>query len=163
VLRVVFSKFRPQDLTIRMLARKALAIGCFSLWLCACATRPPAPPADQSSEPLAEFKGFFRGDQINNDGARVNIEFDVQQNGNEITGTYRCTAGNANCRNQISRGWVKGTTSARGVRVSLQDSSWCLYNLNAFYLNSGEGQYSCYMGASLVDQGTFQINRITPQ
>jgi hypothetical protein len=56
-----------------------------------------------------------------------------------------------------------GTTDARGFRVSLQDTSWCLYSLGTFYQNDGDGEYTCYVGASIVEQGTFDIKRVEAQ
>ena len=115
------------------------------------------------ARPLADFKGMFTGDAISNDGRRVNIALDIQATGDQLGGTYRCSAGNANCRNQITQGWVKGSADARSFRVSLQDSSWCIYTLGTFYLNEGEGEYTCYMGGSIVEQGTFGLKRVAPQ
>jgi hypothetical protein len=115
------------------------------------------------ARPLADFKGMFAGDAISDDGRRVNIALDIQETGDQLGGTYRCTAGNANCRNQITRGWVMGSVDARSFRVSLQDGSWCMFTLGTFYLNEGEGEYTCYMGGSIVEQGTFGLKRVAPQ
>jgi hypothetical protein len=113
--------------------------------------------------PLADFHGMFQGDQISNDGRRVNIAFDVQQKDGELSGTYRCAPGNANCRNQITKGWVMGDVKGRSLRVSLQDTSWCMYSLGTFYVNEGEGDYTCYLGGTIADQGAFSIKRREPK
>jgi len=114
------------------------------------------------ARPLDDFKGRFAGETISGDNRRVKIGFDVQEKGDQISGTYQCAAGNANCRNQMTRGWVSGNVDARGIRVSLQDGSWCLYSLEAFYGNDGEGDYSCYQGGMLVEQGVFSLKRVEP-
>jgi hypothetical protein len=145
-----------------MLLRKAILVAVAAQALSACAFQRPS--ADRGlAEPLADFKGVFAGDSISNDGRRVKITFDIQQSGKEFAGTYRCAAGNANCRNQISQGWVKGSVDASSFRVSLQDGSWCFFTMGAFYLNSGEGDYTCYQGAAIVEQGAFELKRVNPK
>jgi len=114
------------------------------------------------AQPLDDFKGVFAGETISGDNRRVKIGFDVQQKGDQISGTYQCAPGNATCRNQMTRGWVRGNVDARGIRVSLQDGSWCLYSLEAFYGDDGEGDYACYQGGMLVENGVFSLKRAEP-
>ncbi|MGH7839162.1 MAG: hypothetical protein ACREQC_15220, partial [Candidatus Binataceae bacterium] len=120
------------------------------------------PPDPGSVRPLRDFKGLFAGGTVSGDNRRVKISFDVQQKGDQISGTYGCAPGNATCRNQMLKGWVSGNVDARGIRVSLQDGSWCLYNLGVFYVNEGEGDYSCYNGGMLVEHGVFSLKRVEP-
>ena len=117
------------------------------------------PHSDSGPSPLADFNGSFWGDSISDDGRRVKIAFNVERDGDKFTGTYRCSAGNANCRNQMNRGWVRGTIEGRSFRVSLPDTSWCLYTLGNFNSEVGDGDYSCYVNATLIERGTFKIKR----
>jgi hypothetical protein len=126
--------------------------------LAACAAHRPIDTG--SADPLADFNGIFIGDAISSDGHRTTIAFNIQRTGDSFAGDYKCAAGNANCRNQITRGWVSGSVNARSFRVSLQDGSWCRYTLGTFYLREGEGDYSCYIGGELIEQGTFWIKRV---
>jgi len=128
---------------------------------CATASRTQAHDA-VGAQPLGDFKGVFAGDTISDDNRRVKIGFDVQQKGEQISGTYQCAPGNATCRNQMTRGWVSGNVDARGIRVSLQDGSWCLYSLQVFYGDDGEGDYSCYQAGMLVEHGVFSLKRAEP-
>ena len=148
----------------KLFARNRLLVAAMIAILAASCGIGSGPATDTGpARPLEDFKGMFAGDSISNDGRRVNIAFDIQQTGGQLDGTYRCSAGNANCRNQITQGWVKGSVDARSFRVSLQDSSWCMFTLGTFYLNEGEGEYTCYLGGSIVDQGTFGLKRVEPQ
>src|SRR5437899_12902240 len=127
-----------------MIPRKATLLLMTGLLFCACATARHR-AAETPDEPLGDFKGLFTGNAISNDGRRVKLVFDIQRHGSELTGNYNCTAGDANCRNQMTQGWVKGNINSSILRVSLQDGSWCLYNLGMFYLNDAEGDYTCYL------------------
>ncbi len=145
-----------------MTISKTMLLLITALFLCACAARRQR-AAETVDEPLGDFKGFFAGNAISNDGRRVKLALDIQRNGRELTGTYSCAAGNANCRNQMTLGWVRGSIDKSVFRVSLQDGSWCLFNLGLFYLNDGEGDYTCYLGGSIVEQGAFELKRVEPQ
>jgi hypothetical protein len=145
-----------------MIPGKAMLLLTTALLFWACATGRKR-VAEIPDEPLGDFKGLFAGNAISSDGRRVKLVLDIQRNGRELTGNYSCAAGNANCRNQMTQGRVKGSVDESIFRVSLQDGSWCLFNLGMFYLNEGEGDYTCYLGGSIVEQGAFELKRVVPQ
>src|SRR5713226_3655927 len=145
-----------------MIPGKAMLLLITALLFCACATGRQG-VAESPDEPVADFGGLFAGNAISNGGRRVKLVLDIQRSGRELTGNYSCAAGNANCRNQMTQGWVKGNVDESIFRVSLQDGSWCLFNLGMFYLSEGEGGYTCYLGGSIVEQGAFELKRVKPQ
>lgn len=114
--------------------------------------------APDAPDPLMDFTGIWRGTSVSSfNAAKVRISFDMQREGNQLKGSYRCAPGNAVCRNNVQRGWVKGQTSARGFTVSMEDTSWCTFLMDEFYPPVGDGEYTCYMNGGIVDQGTFEI------
>ncbi|HZO83557.1 MAG TPA: hypothetical protein VFB33_17835 [Candidatus Binataceae bacterium] len=128
----------------------------------ACSTaggvRSTPPAAPDAPNPLAEFTGIWKGTSTSSfDAAKVRISFDMQRDGEKLKGTYRCAPFNATCRNNVQRGWVKGQTTARGFTVSMEDTSWCTFLMDEFYPPVADGEYTCYMGGSVVDQGTFEL------
>ncbi len=115
-------------------------------------------PAPDAPDPLMEFTGIWRGTSTSSfNAAKVRISFDMQREGNNLKGTYRCAPFNAICRNNLQRGWVKGQTAARGFTVSMEDTSWCTFIMDEFYPPVGDGEYTCYMGGAMADQGTFEL------
>lgn len=119
-----------------------------------------APPAmAQSADPLMDFTGGWSGTSTSNNSAKVRITFDIHRKGNRFEGSYRCKPLNAVCRNNIHQGWVSGNTDARGFRVEMEDTSWCTFMLENFHPPEGDGEYTCYLSGSIVDQGVFRIKR----
>ena len=117
-----------------------------------------APAAAPDSDPLMDFTGIWRGRSVSTmNAASAKITFNVKREGNQIKGDYRCAPGNAICRNNAERGWVSGQVSARGFRVSMEDSSWCVYYMDEFYAPKARGEYTCYMSGMIADQGTFRL------
>jgi hypothetical protein len=142
-----------------------LLVAMLAVWSCSSTgrVRRTPSPAPDASDPLMEFTGIWRGTSTSSmNAAKVRITFDMQREGAKLKGTYRCAPGNAICRNNIQRGWVKGQTAARGFTVSMEDTSWCTFFMDEFYPPVGDGEYTCYMNASLVDQGTFEIKGPPP-
>jgi hypothetical protein len=122
----------------------------------------PAPGASAaaaaSSEPLADFTGVWKGRQTSYMNAAMRyITFSMRREGNQIKGDFTCKPGNAICRDNAIRGWVRGQTSARGLRVEMEDSSWCTYYMNDFYPPKANGDYLCYMNGAIADQGGFKL------
>ena len=150
---------KVQRLLQKAMDRSRILAGCLAILAASSSSSIPQPTNSVTSNPLADFNGQFWGDSISNNGSRVRIVFDVHRNDHEFTGIYHCSAGNANCRNQMTRGWVRGSTEGRSFRVSLPDSSWCLYRLGTFYMGRAKGEYSCYLDASLLETGTFAVKR----
>lgn len=127
------------------------------LTLCSCAVgRVRHDPG--AGAPLADFVGIWRGTSTSTmSAAKVRISLDVARKDGEFKGTYRCAPYNANCRNNIRRGWARGKTTARTFKIEMQDSSWCLFTLNQFFPPLAKGDYTCYMSGSIVDQGVFKL------
>jgi hypothetical protein len=91
-------------------------------------------------------------------GRTRSIKLALRQEGDKITGQYRCSPGNALCRNGNDRGSIKGTANGNQVNLNillLPDASNCRYTGILVY--NGNGQYTCYLQGSLVEQGTWQV------
>jgi hypothetical protein len=117
--------------------------------------RPPNPDA---TDMLTGFTGVWNGTSTSSvNAAKVKISFDMNRDGNNLKGSYRCAPFNATCRNNIQNGWVHGQTSARGFTVSMEDSSWCTFVLDDFYPPAGDGEYTCYTNGGIADIGTFEV------
>jgi hypothetical protein len=111
-----------------------------------------------SPDPLADFNGVWKGSQVSSmNAASGKITFKIRRQGNEFKGDYLCAAGNAVCRNNTPHGWVTGQVSARGFRVAMEDTSWCMYFMDDFYPPKADGEYTCYMNGGIADQGTFKL------
>jgi hypothetical protein len=107
---------------------------------------------------LTGFTGVWDGTSTSSvNAAKVKISFDMNRDGNNLKGSYRCAPFNATCRNNIQNGWVHGQTSARGFTVSMEDSSWCTFVLDDFYPPAGDGEYTCYTNGGIADIGTFEV------
>jgi len=127
-----------------------------------CSTRASDPPRTPdrrqgASDPLLNFNGIWVGTSTSDDGDKAKIAFDIKREGNKFKGDYRCAPGNAVCRNNVDRGWVTGQVNARGLRVAMQDTSWCMYFMDEFYPPKADGEYTCYMNGGIADQGTFEL------
>jgi hypothetical protein len=119
-----------------------------------------APSTTHKLDPLMDFTGLWTGTSTSSaNAAKVRITFNVERQGNHLKGTYRCAPLNAPCRNNIHQGWLRGSIGALSFTVSMEDTSWCAFRLQHFNLQVGDGEYTCYMNASLVDTGVFQIRR----
>ena len=111
-----------------------------------------------SPDPLADFNGIWKGTQVSSmNAARGKITFKIRREGNQFKGDYLCAAGNAVCRNNTPHGWVTGQVNARGFRVAMEDTSWCMYFMDDFYPPKADGEYTCYMNGGIADQGTFKL------
>jgi hypothetical protein len=114
--------------------------------------------APDSPDPLADFTGIWKGTSRSSMNATsAKITFDIKREGNKFKGKYLCAPGNAVCRNNTPNGWVTGQTSARGFRVAMEDTSWCMYFMDDFYPPKADGEYTCYMNGGIADQGTFKL------
>ena len=145
---------RPIVFSVLLLA---FAASCTSLGGAQPAAGAPASAA-AASDPLADFTGLWRGKQTSylNAASRF-ITFNTRREGNQIKGDFTCKPGNAICRDNAIRGWVRGQTDARGLRVEMEDSSWCTYYMNDFYPPKANGDYLCYMNGAIADQGGFKL------
>jgi hypothetical protein len=158
---------RRRFVTVAML----LALG---VWSCSSGSggqsnsvaNPPAAGASEASpvgsaaspDPLADFTGIWKGTSVSTmNAAMVKITFKLKREGNQLKGDYICMPGNAICRNNTPHGWVTGQVSARGFRVAMEDTSWCMYFMDDFYPPKADGEYTCYMNGGIADQGTFKL------
>ena len=111
-----------------------------------------------SPDPLADFTGIWKGTSVSTmNAAKVKITFKLKREGNQIKGDYLCRPDNAICRDNTPHGWVTGQVNARGFRVAMEDTSWCMYFMDDFYPPKADGEYTCYMNGGIADQGTFKI------
>jgi hypothetical protein len=119
--------------------------------------------AAKNSDALASFNGVWKGTSVSNvNASSAIITLDIKRNGNELKGTYLCTAGNAVCRNNIQKGWMHGQSGARGFDVTMEDNSRCTYYMDKIQSSVAEGEYTCYGDGQIVDQGTFKLARSGP-
>ena len=97
--------------------------------------------------------------------AENKITLELTQQNNRITGTYTCTTGTMVCRNggADNTGNVQwGRISSNLIRHSLTipaDGSNCYYNGMLASASTMHGSYMCYNGASLVEEGTWNVMR----
>jgi hypothetical protein len=93
--------------------------------------------------------------------ATQKITLTMVQQGESVTGFYRCAYGNQVCRNLDEEGVIRnGKMNGRRLfmRVMLEDGSMCFFTgmpLNGVI----EGRYSCLQGGGLVERGAFRTVR----
>lgn len=92
--------------------------------------------------------------------AMQNITLTMFQEGEKVSGYYRCAYGNQNCRNQAETGVIRnGNMEGRRLmmRVMLEDGSMCYFT----GIPAGDhfdGGYSC-MTTGLFERGRFHTQR----
>jgi hypothetical protein len=93
-------------------------------------------------------------------GAMQLITLTMFEDGGRITGSYRCSYGNENCRDLAETGVIRnGQMTARLLRivVMLEDGSMCRFTgmpQNGIL----EGRYQCHWGGPM-EQGGFRVER----
>ena len=91
---------------------------------------------------------------------RISLSF-LQEN-DRVTGIYRCSFGNGECRAQNDAGKI-ANASMRGralqMRIALPDLSSCIFQGKAVSPGAIKGAYFCYQGGGLMEQGHFEIWR----
>ncbi len=90
------------------------------------------------------------------------ISLSLLQDKDRVTGFYRCTFGNQDCRAQNDSGTVANASmSGRRLqmRIALPDLSSCIFQGKAVSPASIKGAYFCYQGGGLMEQGHFEIRR----
>ena len=166
-----------------------LPMGLFVAMLCACANaqrgraypndfygRPDLtiPASTQSDMPTAGdgVTGVWEGSSTSacwfvstNDTERCaatqNIRLTMIQQGDQVTGRYKCAYGNRTCRNMDEDGVIRnGSMNGRRLwmRVMLEDGSMCTFT-GFPQADLLEGGYSCYQGGGMVEQGVFRTER----
>ncbi|HKD66381.1 MAG TPA: hypothetical protein VKB84_06035 [Candidatus Binataceae bacterium] len=95
-------------------------------------------------------------------GAVQRITLTLFQEGADVNGTYRCVFGTMVCRNMNDGGRVVSSSvmgSLARLRVMLPDGSSCLFD-GHFNADSAGGNFFCYQGAGLVEQGEWKVARL---
>ncbi len=90
------------------------------------------------------------------------IAITMVQDHEKITGFYKCSTGNTDCRNQNDSGTIFGGSLKNGklfLRIGMPDGSSCLFNGSPVAANLIRGGYSCYQGGGFEEQGRFEVGR----
>jgi hypothetical protein len=136
-----------------------------------CATREIKEPVSPASAPAASpgngadgnLSGLWTittssGGLIGMAGQTRSIKLVLRQAGDKVTGVYRCSSGNALCRNGDEKGSIDGTVNGSQVNLNillLPDASNCRFTGILDY--NGNGQYTCYLQGQIVEQGSWQV------
>jgi hypothetical protein len=149
------------------------------LGVCACAAKTgapahSAPPTAATDPPPAAdstVAGVWEGTSTSNcesdpsDPGRCNaqqkITLTMFQQGNSITGFYKCAYGNQVCRHLNETGTIRDGKLKHTrlmFRVMLEDGSMCLFTGRPA-ANEFEGGYECLQGGGIIEQGIFQTRR----
>jgi len=151
----------------------SLAYGCAPASITSGSAPTPATPAALSASKLSASKitGVWQGRSFadcpivtttdpGRCGAMQLITLTMFENGGRISGSYRCSYGNENCRDLAETGVIRnGTMTARLLRivVMLEDGSMCRFTgmpQNGVL----EGRYQCHWGGPM-EQGGFRVER----
>jgi hypothetical protein len=92
--------------------------------------------------------------------AMQRITLTMFQNGLLISGSYKCSYGNENCRDSAETGVIRnGQMTARLLRivVMLEDGSMCRFT-GMPHNGILEGRYQCHWGGPM-EQGGFRVER----
>lgn len=93
-------------------------------------------------------------------GQTRSIKLVIRQASDKMTGVYRCSAGNALCRNGDEKGSIEGTANGNQVNLNimlLPDASNCRFTGTLVY--NGNGQYTCYLQGQIVEQGSWAVTQ----
>jgi hypothetical protein len=94
-------------------------------------------------------------------GAVNDITLTLLQQGAKVSGFYKCSYGNMDCRNDNETGKVAlGTmgTDLLQMRVMMPDGSDCIFNGRP-RSDAIEGSYLCLQGGGLVERGIWRARR----
>ena len=94
-------------------------------------------------------------------GAVNDITLTLLQQGAKVSGFYKCSYGNMDCRNGNDTGKVAlGTmgTNLLQMRVMMPDGSDCIFNGRPTG-NAIEGSYLCLQGGGLIERGIWRAGR----
>jgi hypothetical protein len=145
------------------------------LALCAtsCSTKDTKEPVRSASPPAASpgdgteqnLSGLWigttsTGGLVGMAGLTRSIKIVLRQESTKITGEYRCSPGNALCRDGDEKGAIEGTANGNQVNLNitlLPDASNCRFMGTLDY--NGNGQYTCYLQGQIVEQGTWQLSK----
>jgi len=151
----------------------SLAYGCAPVSIRSGSAPIPAKPAALSASKLSasNITGVWQGRTFadcpivtttnpGRCGAMQLITLTMFEDGGKISGSYRCSYGNENCRDLAETGVIRnGQMTARLLRivVMLEDGSMCRFTgmpKNGIL----EGRYQCHWGGPM-EQGGFRVER----
>ncbi len=147
---------------------------------CGTTSIPPAPAPAPSPAPqvaTAEVGGLWTGQMRVTPcdvgsvrcNAVNNIRFVLSQYGSQLTGSYACAAGNMSCRHggaddsgKIVAGSVSGNQVNLAVRLPA-DLSDCYYSGTVTSPMQANGNYVCYRGGRMIEEGVWSALRQSPE
>jgi len=91
-------------------------------------------------------------------GATQNISLTMMQQGDTVSGFYKCAYGTEVCRNLDENGVIRDGRMAGGrltMRVMLEDGSMCFLTGRPLQ-GVIDGRYSCLQGGGVVERGAFR-------
>ena len=91
-------------------------------------------------------------------GATQNIILTMMQQGDTVSGFYKCAYGTEVCRNLNESGVIRNGQMTSGrlwMRVMLEDGSMCFFTGRPLQ-GVIEGRYSCLQGGGVVERGAFR-------
>jgi len=91
-------------------------------------------------------------------GATQNIMLTMMQQGDTVSGFYKCAYGTEVCRNLDENGVIRNGRMTSGrltMRVMLEDGSMCFFTGRPLE-GVIEGRYSCLQGGGVVERGAFR-------
>lgn len=165
------------------LAGVAVIFLTMAVWGCAAspaaggpAASNASPASDQpgASRPTFDVSGVWDGRSVASCNSFNPMAFNTRcnaintialtlvQNDDKITGFYKCSIGNMDCRNQNDSGTIaNGSMSNQrlALRIAMPDGSSCLFNGMPTAANQIRGSYTCYQGGGLAEQGRFEVGR----
>lgn len=173
------------DRALRSGPRAVAAVICLAMacWGCAAAPVPEAQDTTSATSaqnqsdvprPIFDASGVWDGKSVasctsfnplgfNTRCNAVNkIVLTMVQENTKITGFYKCSIGNMDCRNQNDSGTIAvGSINSRrlALRIGMPDGSSCLFNGVPTAANQIKGSYACYQGGGLAEQGRFDVGR----
>ena len=126
------------------------------------ASTPATPASNVAGENLSGLWTITTssGGLVGMAGQTRSIKLVIRQAGDKITGVYRCSSGNALCRNGNEKGSIEGTANGNHVNLNimlLPDASNCRFTGTLDY--NGNGQYACYLQGQIVEQGTWEVTQ----
>jgi hypothetical protein len=142
------------------------------LWLGLLAIQACNAAAFQQPKPSVDVTGTWQGSSITSCGkmladqsrceAKQLITFTLFQDGPDVNGTYHCATGSMICREMNDSGRVVSSSvsgSLARLRVMLPDGSSCLFD-GHFQSESAMGNYFCYQGGGLLEEGIWKVARL---
>jgi hypothetical protein len=146
----------------------ATATGCASRQPVT-ASSPPAPSAAKPSE--NRLSGVWQGTSIStsiedpSDPGRLSamqkITLTMFQDGEMVSGFYRCAYGNQVCRHMNETGVIRNGRvrhNRLSMRVMLEDGSMCFFT-GVPQGDRFNGGYECLQGGGIIEQGHFETER----